>query len=81
MQSMPETKQSMPETTQSIPKTMQSMSESKQTIPKTIQTIVSPSLPEPTTRDLIYQYHVNKKEREEAQWTELIKGMMVRPVR
>ena len=81
MQTRPEATQTRPETIQTIPKTRQTMPERRQTIPETSETIVSPSLPEPSTRDLIYQYHVNKREREEAQWTELIKGMMVRPVR
>ena len=71
MQTKPETKETMPETMQPMPETMQTMPE----------TMVSPSLPEPSARELIYQYHVKKKEREEAQWTTRISSMMVRPVR
>ena len=50
-------------------------------VPEARPTIVAPSLPEPDTRELIYQYHTRRKEREEAQWMERIKGMMVRPTR
>ena len=71
MQTKPETKETIPETRETIPET-------RQIIP---ETMVSPSPPEPSARELIYQYHTKKKEREEAQWTTRIGSMMVRPVR
>ena len=74
IQTIPETMETIPRTKETIPRTTASSSVSPNVAP-----IVSPSVPDP--RELIYQYHTKKKEREEAQWATHISSMLVRPVR